>query len=186
VANRKVKKAAEIAAPPAEQMREGAFTVQDIMDKRRGGGIIAIGKAYRRKPMIDVLAGQGVFTPEEHKALRHYRHHADIADRSPTRDSLCLQRGGNGDGPTITTLNAVRLVADVEAAAGSLANILRAIVVDDLSLSQWAITRHGGLDKSRLRKGKEQRTVEPRDEAVKIARMEIRIAAQRVQAELDA
>src|SRR5688572_26328395 len=67
----------QIASPTAEQLRHGAFAVEDITDKRRGGGSITIGKAYRRRPMIDVLFAADVLSQDEYKALRHYRHHAD-------------------------------------------------------------------------------------------------------------
>lgn len=175
-----------ILPPPPEQMSAGAFVLTDIIDKRQGGGAIAIGKAYRRRPMIDILMAQGLFTAEEHKALRHYRHHADLVDRSPVRDSLCLQRGGSGAGPTLTMLSACRLVGGVEAAAGSLKDILRAIVVDDWSLSQWAIQRHGGVEIKRERNGKAATAMEPRHRALVIAKQEMKIAAQRVEAELSA
>ena len=176
-----------IAEPTNEQRADGSFDLLDVVDKLPGGTSVSIGKAYRRRPMIDTLAEQGVFTAAEHKALKHYRHHADIADRSPTRDSLNMQRtGGSGTGPTVEMLNAVRVRGDCERAAGSLADILRAVVVDDMSLSQWAMRRGGSVETHRVRKGKSETTVEPKSGAVKIARLEIKAAAQRVQAELDA
>src|SRR5687768_6819940 len=91
----------EIVGPTPEQMEHGAFGVEDITDKRDGGGTINIGKAYRRRPMILTLLTRGVLGQEEYRALNHYRHHADMADRSPVRDSLNIQRGGNGLGPSL-------------------------------------------------------------------------------------
>jgi hypothetical protein len=180
-------KSEDIIAPPAEQMAGGAFAVEDVTDKRRGGGTITIGKAYRRLPMIDVLFAANVLSIGEYKALRHYRHHADIADRSPVRDSLCLQRGdGYGASPTVTTLNAVRLVSDVEAAVGSLLDVLRAVVVYDRSLSQVAIDRAGAIEQSRDRKGRRVTSLEPPRKALEIVKLEIRMAAKRVEAELAA
>lgn len=173
---------AEIVGPTPEQASGAAFALEDVTDKRHGGGSITIGKAYRRRPMIDVLFAADVLDVEGYKALRHYRHHADIADRSLVRDSLCLQRGGSGDGPTITTLNAVAVVRDCEAAAGSLVDILRAVVVYDQSLSQWAMGRAGSVEERH--KGKVQ--IKPRRRALEEAKMDIRMAAKRVQAELDA
>lgn len=180
--SRKDKTVNEITQPTPEQMLS-PFVIQDVTDKRNGGGSITIGKAYRRRPMIDVLFAAGMLDEEGYKALRHYRHHADLADRSLVRDSLCLQGGGNGSGPTITTLNAIALVRDCEAAAGSLVDILRAVVVYDQSLSQIAIARAGGLEEAG-RKGVVQ--IKPHRKALEIAKLEFRVAAQRVQAELDA
>jgi hypothetical protein len=174
-----------IASPPPEQLRAGTFAVEDITDKGRGGVAIAIGKAYRRKPMIDVLLAQELLTRDEHKALKHYRHHADIADRSLVRDSLNRQRGGS-NGPTVTILNAVRIRDDCERAAGALVDILRAVVVYDHSLSQWAMDKAGAVEQCRDRKGKRICQMEPRKSALATAKLEIRVAAQRVMAELDA
>lgn len=176
----------EIAAPTPEQNREGAFIIDDVMDRRAGGVSIRIGKAYRRQPMIDILRTAGILDAEDHRALRHYRHHADLADRSPIRDSLCLQRGGNGAGPTVSTLNAARVRDDCERAAGTLADILRAVVVYDKSLSQWAIEQHGGVEECYKRKGGNIYQIKPRSGMLKRARMDIKMAAVRVRAELDA
>lgn len=178
----------ETLGPTNEQRGHNAFELVDIVDKRPGGGSVVLGKAYRRTPMIDTLGRQGVFSDAELKALRHYRHHADIADRSPTRDSLDRQRhGGSGTGPTIELLNAVRVRDDCERAAGSLVDILRSIVVHDVSLSQWAIAKHGALEKRRERgNGKPVLSMEPKPGTVSIARLEIQMAAKRVEAELTA
>lgn len=175
-----------VIEPTPEQMGDGRFALEDVTDKRNGGGTITIGKAYRRRPMIDVLYDQSLFSDREYKALQHYRHHADLVDRSLVRDSLCFQRGGSGAGPTITTLNAIRLVTDVERAVGSLLDILRAVVVYDKSLSQWAIERMGGKEQCRKRKGKVVCAIEPSQKALAIAKLEIRIAAERVESELSA
>lgn len=184
------KKLADIATPTPEQMRSGSFELADILDKQSNGRTLAIGKAYRRRPMIETLHGQGLLSDAEYRALKHYRHHADCADRSPTKDSLasavCPIRGGSGDGPSRTLLHAQQVRDDCERAAGSLVDILRAVVVEDLSLSDWAIRSAGGLDQCRERKGRRVCTVEPRKHALDIARLEIKIAAGRVQAELDA
>lgn len=172
--------------PTLEQMSGSAFCVEPVHDRTATGGIDLKGTAYRRRPMIEVLYEASVLSMGQLKALRHYRHHADLADRSPTRDSLCLQRGGSGAGMTVATLNAVRLVADVEAAAGTLADILRAVVVYDTSLSQWAMNRGGSIERQATRRGKSVTLLEPKRGALEIAKLEIRMAAVRVEAELAA
>jgi len=171
----------EIVAPTCEQMAGGTFELQEIRDVGPRAAV-AIGKAYRRKPMIEILLIASVLNRDEYKALKHYRHHADLADRSPIRDSLCLQRGGRGSGPTISTLNAVRIVTDCERAAGSLADILRAIVVNDWSLAQWAMHRGGSIEVDRKRGV----CIEPHKDYLILAKYEIKFAAQRVMSELDA
>jgi hypothetical protein len=183
------RKSLEIAGPTPEQMEGGCFVLEDVTDKRDGGGTINLGKAYRRKPMIQTLAEQGLFSDAEYKALKHYRHHADLADRSLVRDSLGKQAGGSGgsgNGPTIEMLNAVRITTDCEAAAGSLKDILRAVAVDDMSLSQWAIKRSGGIDDCATKNGQTVCRIKPRQKALAIAKLEIKMVAKRVESELSA
>ena len=177
----------DIVEPTPEQMRGAVFDLATIVDKGRGGAVVRIGKAFRRRPMIEILWRDGVLSEDEYKALGHYRHHADIADRSPLRDSLVAQRGaGSGMGPTVAVLNARRVRDDCERAAGSLADILRAVVVYDCSLSQWAMATSGAIEERYDRKGKTVVQLKPRRAALQQARLEIVVAAQRVQAELDA
>lgn len=163
--------------PTSEQ--RSAFSLERITDRRPGGTTVNLGRAYRRKPMIDTLAEQGILSDAEHRALKHYRHHADIADRSPVRDSLCMVRvGGESSGPTHNLLNAIQVAASCERAAGSLADILRSVAVYDQSLSQWAIDRSGGID--------DGGRIKPRQKALAIARLEFQMAAKRVESELAA
>jgi len=180
-------KAVEIEQPPPEQQRGDAFAIEIVTDKGRGGATIRIGKAYRRRSMIDILAERGVLNPDDAKALRHYRHHAIIAERSPVRDSLARHLPGRtGDGPGIIVLNAIRIRDDCNRAAGSLRDILRAVAIEDCSLSEWAMARAGAIENCRKRRGRLICQLEPRPKALAVAKMEIQIAASRVRAELDA
>ena len=176
----------DVVPPNEMQMARAQFDQSDIVDKRPGGGQVIIGKAFRRKPMVEILAGQGLFSAAEFKALTHYRHHADMADRSPIRDSLCLHRFGGTGHPTVSLLNAIRIRDDCERAAGSLAPMLRAVIVDDASLSEWAIHRSGSVEVCRDRRGKLVCTIEPRRSALEMAKLEMQILAKRVEQELAA
>jgi hypothetical protein len=173
----------DILAPTVEQMRDNMFKVEDATHVGDGASV-TIGKAYRRTPMYLVL--QSMFSDAEIKALKHYRHHADIADRSPLRDSLDKQIRGNGTGPTVEVVNAIRVRDDCERAAGSLKDILRAVMVYDWSLSQWAMQKGGALDVCREKEGKVVCRMEPRRKVLEVAQLEIKMAAKRVMAELDA
>jgi hypothetical protein len=173
----------KIEGPTREQESANPFVIEEVRHVGDGAAV-TIGKVYRRKPMIVVL--QSLFSDAEFKALKHYRHHADIADRSPLRDSLDKQVRGSGTGPTVELLNAIRVRDDCERAAGSLRGILRAVVVYDLSLSQWAMTQSGAIEKCRERDGRRICRMEARDKALRIAHLDIKMAAKRVQAELDA
>lgn len=178
-------KPVDAIGPTPEQAARGAYELGDVVDNE-GGGARRIGKAYRRVRMVEQLQLKGHISPDEAKALRHYRHHADMVDRSPVRDSLNQQRGGNGNGPGIELLNATALVRDCENAAGSLHAILRAVVVDDLSLADWAMRVAGSIDDCRQVRGVRVCSIRPRRYALDAARLDIKVAAQRVQSELDA
>lgn len=172
----------DMIGPTPEQI--AAFDLADIVDKRRGRVSVTLGRAFRRRRQIDMLRESNLVSVDEFKALHHYRHHADVADRSPLRDSIATLNmiRGSGEEPTVALLNSIRIRDDCERAAGPLRGILRAVAIDDVSLSQWVISHGGGIEKRRLR----GTVIEPRPKALDIARLEFRIAAQRVQAELDA
>lgn len=154
----------DVLGPTPEQAARSCFVIGDVLD-RDGAGARRIGKAYRRVRMVEMLHKRGSITDEQARALLHYRHHADMIDRSPVRDSLNQQRGGSGVGPTVAMLNAARIVGDCERAAGTLRHMLRAVIVDDVTLSEWAMSRGGGRD---------------------MATLEMRMLAGRVMAELTA
>lgn len=176
----------DVEQPTPEQMGAGEFRLEDTHDKLAGGRQITIGKAYRRRPMIDVLADQGLFSESEHKALKHYRHHADLAERSLIKDSLNKTISGGDGCPSKTLLYAIRVRDDCERAAQSLRDILRAIVVEDISLSQWAISRAGAIEDCVEKNGSRVCRLKPRQKALAIAKLEIQMAAKRVDAELRA
>lgn len=176
----------EPAEPTPEQRARSVF-VEDVVVDRKPGRNMVIGRAHQRVPIIDILASQSVFTQAEYHALSVYRHYASIADRSPLRDSLNRDPGkGYREGMTLAVITAHVIASNCERAAGNLADILRAIVVDDLSLSEWVIQKGGGIEVTRQRGGKPKSVIEARERPLHIARIEIRIAAQRVDAELAA
>jgi hypothetical protein len=172
------------ATPPTpEQEQLGEYRLEPITERGQ-----LVGTAYRKRPMIDILHERGIFTDGQHRALKHYRHHADLADKSPIRDSLTnwMPKASNGHGPGVELLNAVRVTQACERAAGALVDILRAVVVDDVSLSRWAMLKDGATERCRTRGALTVRTMEPSEYALKMARVEIQMAACRVQGELEA
>ena len=176
----------EIQEPTPQQI--AAFELGEIVEQRRGGGTVAIGKAYRRRRMIDILFDSRVISSDEFKALHTYRHNADLADRSPLRDSIAalMMVRGSGEEPSIALLNAAYITAACEHAAGSLCGILRAVAVDDFSLAQWVASQGGARERTRHRGGRVDTWLEAHPRKVQVAKLEFQIAAQRVQAELDA
>ena len=185
---KKLRIADELVSPTPEQMQHGAFTIEKVVDRTESGSLDLKGIAYRRRPMIDILAEQGILSEAEHKALHHYRHHADIVDKSPLKDSIrkLLSRGGgsNDHGPTRAYLNAAYVVNQCEKAVGSLLDIFRAVVVYDKSLSQWVIDNGAWREHCRMKNGVRVCRIEALDYHVKVARVEIKVAAGRVEAKL--
>ncbi len=176
-----------IMPPTAEQMRGDRYAMQDITEKGRDGVAILIGKAWRRVRMIDRLRDRKLITPHEHEALAAYQRKADVLDRSLTRDSLADRVGpGSGDGPTMALIEAGELVHRCEAAAGSLVDLLRAVVVHDRSLTEIAIERGGGVEAYHHRNGKRVGQIRPRRSVLGIVTLEMRVLAKRVAAEMDA
>ena len=174
-------------APTPEQMGDGNFVLQDVTERSESGRMISIGKAFRRKPMIDTLHEQGVFSDREHKCLTRYAHFHVIANKSPIRDSLQMERyGSSGNGMTNEQLYAIEVVRDCEAAAGQLRDILKAVVLEDMSLSQWAISQAGGVDDCVMKNGTRVCRIKPRQKALAIAKLEIKMVAARVEAEMSA
>lgn len=174
--------------PTPEQMDRGGFYLTEITDKRRGGTNVTIGKAWRRHRMLEHLELSGLLTDGEAKALRHYRHYADRADRSPLRDSIrtLLRIGGGGDEPSVGLLNAIFIRDDLERAAGSLADLLHAVFVDDASIEEIAMARLGSVEHVERKGGRSYSRIRPKRRHVQIVRLEVKIAAQRVEAELEA
>jgi hypothetical protein len=175
----------DIVGPTEQQMARASFELVDTVRKNEGKSII-IGKAYRRQRMLETLSMMGMFSNAECKALFNYRHAADQVERSLTKDSLNIVVVGSTDGDCTFTAraSAVDLTADCERAAGSLARILRAVIVEDLSVSEWAMRVGGSVERPRS-KGKGV-VIEPKRKAFDIAKLDIKMAAQRVQAELSA
>jgi len=180
---RKAEKRIDAIPPTREQELQAEYRLEPITERGQ-----VIGTAYRKRPMIDILHERGVLDEPLYKALKHYRHHADIADKSPIRDSLTnwMPKASGGTGPGIELLNAIRVRDDCERAAMGLVDILRAVVVDDMSLSQWAMNKHGASEHCRTKGSSVVCVMEPSAKALKLARYEIIIAAQRVKSELDA
>lgn len=177
------------ATPPTyEQAMQCEYRLEPITERGQ-----LVGTAYRKRPMIDILHERNILDQSQYKALKHYRHHADLADKSPIRDSLTnwMPKATGGNGPGIELLNAVRVTQDCENAAGQLADILRAVVVNDMSLSRWAMHRHGTVELEYWRSDKNGKRIKvkelrARKEALNMAHVDIVAAAHRVQAELNA
>ena len=132
----------DYAMPDPTQMANGEFH-RELM-------------AYRRTATIDTLLKASKIKPGEYEALRYYRDQAlaaedDGKDAGPLAPENAL---GGATGLSQRDLPvrwrwtpAIAETARIERDLGILRDIARAVAVDDLSLSQWCIGRHGGRER---------------------------------------
>lgn len=117
------------------------------------GNFAAIGMAHRRVPVIETMHARGMLSDEAFRRLAWYRDQALLAERSPVKSSLNIVigmapgRAGSERGPSAALVSAQLTVGRIERDLGSLAPLARAIAVDDVSLSQWCVAKHGGREK---------------------------------------
>lgn len=144
-----------------------------------------IGMHYRRVPVIETLYAEHKLTSRQFNGLARYRDVAVADERSLIEDSVGkMMRGacGGGEGPQDFSLrNAIEL-GRLDRALGSLADIARAIAVDDMTLSDWAMSRHGSIERIRGNVVK----FEPSKAAFNEAWVDIRMAGERLAAEIGA
>ncbi len=154
------------------------------------------GMARKLVPVIDTLRNKGAkeeedgipkeerqgLTQSEWEALNYYRDQASLADKSPVR-SCCDNSPRGGHGPGVAIISALIETGRLERDMGQLMDIARAVAVDDVSLSEWAIAKHGGTE----RWGKDKKgediviAIIPRGRnSIAMARMELRMAAHRI------
>lgn len=139
--------------------------------------------AYKRVCIIDKLKEQGVLSERQHKGLARYRDVAIAEDRSPMRDSLDkaaegFMGGGGGLGLPPSLLRLAIELGRLERDLGPLLHIARAIAVDDMSLSQWAMHQSGSVMRQREMRSKLVTVFEPTRKAKEIATLEIRMAGE--------
>lgn len=139
------------------------------------------GMAVKRVPVIDTMRDRGMLSDEHHRRLNHYRSQCDMAERSPIKSALDFSvRGSGGFELSAAVTSAIIAMAQIERDMGSVRDIARSIVVDDVSLSQWCITKHGGRERYDG-KGRFVAMVPNCEKRVMgIALLELRMAAARI------
>jgi hypothetical protein len=146
------------------------------------------GLAYRRKPVIDTLFDTGKINRRQFDGLARYRDIAIAEDRSPMRDSLdkALHGRSNGNGHPPALVRVAVELGRLERELGSLRAIARAVAVDDVTVSQWAMQQSGSV----MRTKEIGRTIvkwfEPRRKFHEAAMIEIRFAGDRLAAAIGA
>ena len=160
-----------IAEPTPEQQAKGVF-------KRAG-------LAYRRSAVIDTLRAEHKLTQRQFDGLGRYRDIAIADERSPVEDSVGkMMRGacGGAEGQSPFATRSALELARYERALGSLRNVARAIAVDDMTISAWAMSQNGALECDR----RGVISFEPSKQAFGVAWMDLRMAGERLAAEMGA
>lgn len=108
---------------------------------------ISAGVARRIVPPIDTLYKRGKLTDAQFAALAYYRDQANLANRSPVKDSCDFSIGGGDGGPGVAITSAMLETSKMEHKLGSLCGIAQAVARDDWTLTRWCIEQHGGRER---------------------------------------
>lgn len=165
----------EVVKPTAELLATGKFE-RALM-------------AHRRVPVIVTLADTGRLSERQFKGLARYRDVAIADDRSLIKDSVGKMMEGTGGEGLGLPPSAIRTAIELgylERELGSLRAIARAIAVDDITLSAWAMQQGGSVMRERMERKKVITWFEPRKRAAKIALVDIRMAGERLAAAINA
>jgi len=153
-----------------------------IMDAVRDGKPMEGG--YKSRciiPPIRQMHNAGFLNDDEYRALAYYADQAQLAERSPLKDSLNRDRGGSGDGElSASVVSAILETARIERDLAALRDIAQAVAVREITIAQWCIERHGGRERYDG-KGKLVAIV-PYSETknVALARQDLKMAAHRI------
>ena len=132
----------------AKRKRKAVVDTREDVTPERGARntFQSAGMARKLVPVIDTLRNQGILTDSEWDALNYYRDQASLADKSPTKSCIDnTPKGGFGPGAAI--MSAMLETGRIERDMGALWAIARAVAVDDVSLAQWCIDKHGGRER---------------------------------------
>jgi hypothetical protein len=132
-AKRKKAPAITIVGPTDEQQRRGQY------ERAKG--------SHRRVAVIETMLTRGQITDSEYLALAHYRDQAHLAERSPTKSCLDRSQGGGDIMLPAAVVSALIETGRIERDLGSLLSLVRSVAVDDMSLTEWCIGRHGGRER---------------------------------------
>lgn len=105
------------------------------------------GMARKMVPVIDTLFDAGKLSHDEWERLSYYRDQASLADRSPLKSCIDFSPGGGDHGPGVAIMSAEIETWRMERDMGGLWHLARAVAVDDTSLPQWCIRKHGGRER---------------------------------------
>jgi len=165
--NRKKKPKTDDRIPPTvEQMRRAEFH--------------SAGMAYKRIAVIDTMLTRKQITDREYLVLDYYRQQASIADSSPVKSCIDFSVTGGDMGASAAITSAILETARIERDLGSLRQLARAVAVNDISLTEYCIEKHGGRERYDG-KGRFVAMVPVNEKSViGLALLELKMAARRI------
>lgn len=131
MAKRKQKPTEHLDPPPREQQAKAEF--------------IRAGMAYRRVPVIVTLASNGTLNQRQFEALSRYRDTAIASERSPVRSNMDFSPRADGNGRPHFGITTDFELSRMERNLGQLADIARAIAVDDITIPEWVEAKIGTI-----------------------------------------
>lgn len=135
------------------------------------------GMAYKKTPVIETMLKRGQITTAEYISLSYYRDQATAADRSPIKSNIDFAvRSGNARPIGYSTPQEIE-TARIEHDLGQLQAIARAIAVDDQSVSEWCIAKHGGRERMQ---GRAIVLVPRTEKHTRLAVQDLKMAAHRI------
>jgi len=148
--------------------------------RRQGSHRVPGTKGAKMVPVIETMLTRKQITDREFVVLDYYRQQASLAGRSPIKSCIDFSVTGGDMGPSAAITSATLETARIERDLGSLWQITRAVAVDDISLTEWCIKKHGGRERYNG-KGKFIAMVPINEKStVGTALMELKMAARRI------
>lgn len=174
-----------MAKPKRKKRADPVIIAEPTPEQQAKGTFQRAGLAYRRHAVIDTLRVEHKLTQRQFDGLARYRDIAIADERSPVEDSVGkMMRGacGGNEGQSPFATRATLELARFERALGSLRNVARAIAVEDHTISEWAMSQFGSIQCDR----RGVISFEPSKKAFGTAWMDLRMAGERLAAEIGA
>lgn len=144
------------------------------------GEYASAGMGYKRIAVIETMLTRGQITDREFVMLDYYRQQASLADSSPIKSNIDFSLTGGDLGPSAAITSAILETARIERDMGSLWALARDVAVNDVSLTEYCIAKHGGRERYGP-KGNFIAMVPVREiHVVGMALMELKMAARRI------
>lgn len=139
------------------------------------------GAAMKLISPIDKLYDANVLSERQFNALVRYSDVANAAERSEIKSNIDFSVYETGEGLPHFGVRMNIELGRLERELGSLREIARALCVEEISLSQWAMRKNGSVERKRPGKGGELIVWhEPSKKALGMATLELRVAAERL------